>query len=186
MSRSPIDRASLLQVLAEAKISAFRLETHPVFSDPEEEAAIHAVERRLPPDFSYHDAWLDVVRGRLARGVRMQRLRLFQRPLTAYQRVEVFHVYPRSAEAGEEIRLHEVAADAEPMRRDFWLLDLPPGASHESLPDGVRGFWLRYSDKGALQHAEEARDFEVQWMARVRADFWSDAAPLAEASSLLR
>lgn len=185
MSRSPIDRASLLQALAEAQISAFRLETHPVFSDPEEEAAIRAMERRLLPDFSYHDAWLDVVRGQLARGVRMQRLRLYQRPLTAYQRVEVSHVYPRSAEAGEEIRLHEVAADAEPMRRDFWLLDLPPDASDRPIPGSVRGLWLRYAE-GAFQYAEEARDFEVEWMVRVRAEFWPGAAPFAEASSLLR
>jgi hypothetical protein len=189
LSRSPIDRAGLLQALALAKTSAFRLETHPAFRVPEEAAALEAVGHCRPPDLSYHDAWLGLVRERSGAGVAMQRLRAHQRTLTFYQRVEVFHVYPRSVQAGEEIRLLELPEDAEPMRRDFWLIDAPmdlaAGGPDDAVP-GACGLWLIYDLDGTFLRAEVARSFEVGWMCRIRREYWPDAVPLVEASSLLR
>lgn len=192
MNRPSIDRAGLLRALASAKTSLFRLETHPVFFDLDEEAALRALSEGREPDFSYHEAWLGLVQDRRAAGVEMRRLRIHQMPLTAYQRVEIFHAYPRSAQAGEEIRLLELPENAEPMRRDFWLVDAPVDlqAGGPDDPDepiaGVRGLWLVYGPDAAFLRAEEARPVEIGWMCRIRRECWPSAVPLAEASPLLR
>jgi uncharacterized protein DUF6879 len=103
--------------------SAFRLETLPEYRVPQDVESLRLFRDGQPPSESRkHRQWLTTVRNAVARGARMQRVRIVQTPLTEYQRFQFSWGYVENSEAGEDIRIldHEPAGL---LREDYWLFD---------------------------------------------------------------
>lgn len=103
--------------------SAFRLETLPEYLVPQDVEPLRIFREGKPqPAWHKERPWLATVRKAAARGARMQRVRLVQRPLTDYQRFQFSWGYTENSAAGEEIAIldHEPAGM---LRQDYWLFD---------------------------------------------------------------
>jgi hypothetical protein len=104
--------------------SAFRLETLPVYSVPQEVEMLAAFKRgedvRLPEDHP----WLERVRQHTRSGKLMRRVRIISHPLSDYLRFEL-SLYPRCVDAGEDIRIAEFNEGTERAicNQDLWLFD---------------------------------------------------------------
>jgi hypothetical protein len=111
--------ADLAWWLQNFQASAFRLETRPVYSVPQEADMLAAFLRDGSlPDMTGHP-WVKRVREHCASGRRMGRVRAVSRPLTDYERFELA-LYPHSRAAGEEIRICDGGGVG---GQDFWLFD---------------------------------------------------------------
>jgi hypothetical protein len=111
--------ADLAWWLTNFQASAFRLETRPVYSVPQEVAMLAAFKRDGSlPDMSSHP-WVKRVREHCGAGKRMERVRVVSRPMTDYERFELA-LYPHSHGAGEDIRICDGSYMGE---QDFWLFD---------------------------------------------------------------
>lgn len=132
--------ADLAWWLQNFQASAFRLETRPVYSVPQETELLAAFRRDGSlPDMADHP-WVKRVREHCGAGRRMERVRVVSRPMTEYERFEV-SLYPHSHSAGEVIRLVDrgsVEVDA-----DFWLFD-----DHTAV-------MLHYDAEGRFQGTED-------------------------------
>jgi hypothetical protein len=103
--------------------SAFRLETLPQYRmDTEAEPLRLFLEGKPEPEWRKDRPWLTTVRNAVARGARMQRVRIVQMPLTDYQRYQFSWGYVANEQAGEELSI----LDHRPpgmLHEDFWLFD---------------------------------------------------------------
>jgi len=116
--------ADLVWWLSNFQRSAFRLETLPAYSVPQEVEMLAAFKRgedvRLPKDHP----WLKKVRQHTRDGKRMERVRLVSYPLSDYLRFEL-SMYPQCVEAGEQIRIASLNEHPElgACNQDCWLFD---------------------------------------------------------------
>jgi hypothetical protein len=111
--------ADLAWWLQNFQASAFRLETKPTYSVPQESEMLAAFLRDGSlPDMSDHP-WVRRVREHCGAGRQMGRVRTVSRPLTDYERFELA-LYPHSRAAGEEIRICDGGYLGD---QDFWLFD---------------------------------------------------------------
>jgi hypothetical protein len=99
------------------KRSAFRLETLPEYSVPQEAEMLAAFKRGEPVDLPDDHPWLVRVRQHVLAGKAMRRVRVVSYPLTDYLRMEMSW-YPKSVAAGEDIRITD-----QRLTGDFWLFD---------------------------------------------------------------
>lgn len=111
--------ADLAWWLQNFQASAFRLETRPVYSVPQETEMLAAFRRDGSlPDMTDHP-WVKRVKAHCGAGRRMERVRVVSQPMTEYERFEV-SLYPHSHAAGEDIRICDAGHLGE---QDFWLFD---------------------------------------------------------------
>jgi hypothetical protein len=132
--------ADLAWWLQNFQASAFRLETRPTYSVPQESELLAAYRHDGSlPDMTDHP-WVKRVQEHCGAGKRMERVRLVSRPLTEYERFELA-LYPFSHAAGEDIRL--VDRGLVEVDRDFWLFD------------DQTAIMLRYDTEGRFQGTED-------------------------------
>ncbi len=129
--------------------TAFRLETLPAYSVPQETEMLAAFRRGEPVRLPDDHPWPQRVRSATQAGKTMQRVRVVSHPLTDYLRFEL-SLYPISVEAGEDIRI--ASRDDHPelaaCKADFWLFD-----------DAVV-ILLTYDHHGCFLGAEPATDLD--------------------------
>jgi hypothetical protein len=139
--------------------SAFRLECLPAY-DVTEDAEREAFRcwksgEELPP---VEREWLLTVRRAVARGARMQRVRMVSTQLTEYQRFQFAWGYQENTAAGEEIAI----LDHEPpglLRVDFWLFD---DATAVVLEYDDAGRFLRPVVAETVEPYRQARDMALK------------------------
>jgi hypothetical protein len=102
------------------EISAFRLEALPRYKVDDEVDALAQFESTGTLPAGHNNDWAELIRGNLAVGKTMKRLRLFEVPLNSYEAFERA-VYEINVEAGEEIHAAN-RADFQ-LDRDFWCFD---------------------------------------------------------------
>jgi len=105
--------------------SAFRLETLPVYSVPEEADDFQRFLSGESLPISMNEEWCDWTRQQTLLGKTLQRVRVISLPLSSYLRFEIDWRYVYSNVAGEEIYLLEkskIPADMLSLA-DFWLFD---------------------------------------------------------------
>jgi hypothetical protein len=103
--------------------SAFRLETLPEYRVPQDTESLAAFRNgESRPQARDDRPWLTTVRRAIARGARMQRVRLVSTPLTEYQRFQFRWGYEENTAAGEEISILDQRPDGL-WAVDFWLFD---------------------------------------------------------------
>jgi hypothetical protein len=103
--------------------SAFRLECLPEYRVPQDTESLAAFRNgESRPQARDDRPWLTTVRRAIARGARMQRVRLVETPLTEYQRFQFRWGYEENTAAGEEISILDYRPDGL-LAIDFWLFD---------------------------------------------------------------
>ena len=125
------------------------------------------------PTMSRKGPWMEHIRGEVARGLYTNRVHVVRGPLTDYLRFEFEWGYVYNAEAGERIRIVDLAEQPYPdglLDEDFWVID---------GRDVVRMF---YDAEGSYLGAEPVPDADkagylrcetVAWAAGVAfADYW--------------
>jgi hypothetical protein len=117
--------------------TAFRLETLAEYNVPQEAEMLAAFKRGEPVNLPDDHPWLVRVRQHVQSGKLMRRVRVVRTPLSDYLRMEMSW-YPKSVEAGEDIRIADLDDHQEltVCTQDFWLFD-------ESVV-----VTLRYDDQG--------------------------------------
>jgi hypothetical protein len=129
--------------------SAFRLETLPAYSVPQEEGWFAEWQRsgKLPELTPATDSWLKLVSEAKLAGKRMQRVHLVTPPLGEYLRFELATQIP-SVDCGEDCRIAETSRVQQVATRleDYWLFD-------ETI-----AIVLHYNADGRFLGAEQAED----------------------------
>ncbi|WP_106403774.1 DUF6879 family protein [Actinocorallia populi] len=160
------DLAALIQG---AKRSAWRLETLPVYTVPQEEEEFAAWRAGRAPKLQTPEtsAWLAELRDTTARGFSWGRVHVVDLPLTPYTRYELWG-YQANAAAGEDIGIAERDAhpDLELLRRDFWLVD------------DATAVWMDYDADGRFLQPVLATGGEVEVCRRMRDIALAHAEPL--------
>ncbi len=103
---------------------AFRLETLPAYSIPQEAGLFAAFRRGEHVTVPDDHPWPHRVSSATRAGKTMQRVRVISHPLSDYLRFEL-SLYPTSVEAGEDIRVASLDDHPELVacQQDFWLFD---------------------------------------------------------------
>lgn len=106
--------------------SAFRFETQPTYTMPNEQPRIALWRSGVPQPADHNQAWRDRVRWHRSQGRSISRVRIVQPPLTEYQRYSFEWSVPGNVEAGEDVRVLDLNdhPNLEPLpTTDWWLFD---------------------------------------------------------------
>ncbi|MGW4379971.1 DUF6879 family protein [Kitasatospora sp. NPDC004531] len=103
---------------------AWRLETHPVYTMPQEEEAIRRFRAGEPVTAADTAAWTERLEGYRRTGRTVGRVHVITRPLTEYLRFEFAH-YRHNVGAGEDVRILDLTDRENPglPEQDFWIFD---------------------------------------------------------------
>lgn len=119
---------------------AWRLETLPVYTVPQEsEKLARFMAGEKSPD-DYASAWMDEVEQWRTEGKSVGRVHVVTRPLSDYVRFEFEYYYRHHVKAGEEIRILDVTDRANPLpdAQDFWMFDGCKVVQMNYRPDGTQ------------------------------------------------
>lgn len=150
--------------------SAYRLECQQQYCSPEQDAAVAQFLSGRPVEIEL--GWSNSrTRQQAALGRRKEKVRIVVEPQTQYTQVELT-VYPRMAEAGEDIRILTVQMGDWPEglpRHDYWLFD-------------DRDVWrMHYHENYYFKGAELIDDPDLVAGYREARDLaWARAVPLNE------
>lgn len=105
--------------------SAFRLETLPQYLVPQESDELRRFLAGEEPPEGLRAGWCEKVAAHIAAGKVMQRVHVLTSPLSDYLRYEFAWGYALTVEAGEDIRILDLAERPDPglPDEDFWLFD---------------------------------------------------------------
>lgn len=107
------------------KHSAFRLETHAVYTVPGERETYQRFLDGETPTGDHATEWTDKVRRYQSTGRTIGRVHVLARPLSEYLRYEFEWWYRFNVSAGEDIRILDLTDTPDPglPDHDFWLFD---------------------------------------------------------------
>lgn len=144
--------------------TAFRLETLQQY-DPSAPDFRRYLDGEASPN---KQAWIDRLRGERERGLYRHRVRIVTAPVTDYTRYECEWGYAPNAEAGEDIRILDLADRSLPpvgyTREDFWLID------------DTYALFMQYDHDGVFVGAE-LEPTMVQICRNVRDAIWLASEP---------
>lgn len=104
--------------------TAWRFECQPVYTIPREQPGLQTFLSGEPMPPGHNERWHSNVRGWIASGKSIGRVRTVRQPLTDYQRYQLAWGIPGNVEAGEDIRILDLTDDDLGLpNQDFWLFD---------------------------------------------------------------
>jgi hypothetical protein len=114
----------LAALFRDFKSSAFRMETHPVYTMAGEQAGLARFLAGESKPEGHNSGWRDTVRRNLDAGKTMRRVKVVRRPFTDYTRFLFAWAIPGNVEAGEDYRILDVSDRAVGIpEQDFWVFD---------------------------------------------------------------
>lgn len=119
--------------------SAFRMETHQIYTMPAEQAELARFLAGEPIPDGFSAEWHAEIRGNRAAGKTMTRLKIVRQPLTDYTRFLLAWAVPGNVAAGEDYRII-TGADADELgipEQDFWMFDGTTVMLQNFGPDGT-------------------------------------------------
>ncbi|MGY1499489.1 DUF6879 family protein [Streptomyces sp. QTS52] len=105
---------------------AWRFEAQPVYTMPRETENVAGFLRGDSKPADHNSRWHERVRGFVASGRTIGRVRVVRHPLTDYQRYQFAWGIPGNIAAGEEIRVLDVSQDDYGLplsETDWWIFD---------------------------------------------------------------
>jgi hypothetical protein len=154
-----VTTVDLGQLFESFTVSAFRLECLPHYRVPQDVEWLQAFREGKPrPPERDARPWLQTVRDAKSRGARMQRVRMVETPLTAYQRFQFSWGYQENEGAGEEISILDHRPDGL-LVVDFWLFD---NTTAVVLEYDDAGRFLRPVVAETLAPYKQARDMALR------------------------
>jgi hypothetical protein len=105
--------------------SVFRLETRDLYTMPDEDDEFRRFREGEKPPADLWYPWLDTVAQAVQAGKSVQRVHVVTSPLSAYIRYEAEWGYVFNVQAGEDIRILDLATTPDPglPTQDFFLFD---------------------------------------------------------------
>lgn len=164
-----LDEAALDEYTDQFVHDAFRHETltaYDVSSDGGEFARFRAGERS--PNAEVVAPWGRWVRQQRARGATVRRLRILFAPPGNYLRFEMAWAYTANVQAGEDIRILDLAGQPRPpfvVDDEFWLLDRE------------RAALMHYDERGRFDHADTVEGFDATPIVLAADMAWDAAEP---------
>jgi hypothetical protein len=117
--------------------SAWRYERQPAYAMPREQDNLRRWRDGEPKPDEHNARGHERVRGIVAAGKSVGRVRVVGRPLTEYQRHQLEWAIPGNVEAGEDIRILDITnLDLDLPTQDFWLFDDATVVDLNFAPDG--------------------------------------------------
>jgi hypothetical protein len=119
---------------------AFRFETQPKYTMPNEAASLEKFLRGEPKPMDHNSRWHERVRAYVDSGKWIGRVRVISQPLTDYQRYQLAWGIPGNVAAGEDIRILDVTdQDFDlPIGQDWWMFDESRAVHLNFRPDGTQ------------------------------------------------
>lgn len=118
--------------------SAWRFETQPTYTMPNEQASQARFLAGEPKPDDHNASWHETVRSLVTAGKTIGRVRTVRRPLTDYQRYQLAWGIPGNIAAGEDIRILDLTEDDLGLpSQDFWLFDDRIVVDLNFRPDGT-------------------------------------------------
>ncbi|AZQ35865.1 hypothetical protein EJ357_22225 [Streptomyces cyaneochromogenes] len=120
---------------------AWRFESQPAYTMPREAENVARFLRGEPKPADHNARWHERVRGFVASGRTIGRVRIVRQPLTEYQRYQFAWGIPGNIEAGEDIRILDVTQDdyGLPLSgTDWWMFDASRIVHLNYRPDGTQ------------------------------------------------
>lgn len=107
------------------KRSAWRLETHAIYTMPQEQGTYQRFLSREKPTGEHATDWAARVAQMVSSGRTIGRVHVLTRPLSDYLRYEFEWWYQFNVQAGEDIRILDLTDQANPglPDEDYWLFD---------------------------------------------------------------
>lgn len=168
-----LDRAEFEELFTAFSDSAFRLETLPAYHEAVERDAVGRFMAGRPPDDTWIQGYLDMVRAATEQGRRFERVRVLQCPPTDYQRFVMDLAARCNIPAGEQIRVLDYEQARErglPIGSDFWIFDDARVA-------------VMHFDAGMLQSADLVSDpGSVEHFLQLRRVAWQAARPQGDST----
>jgi hypothetical protein len=165
-----LDEAGLGEYLDQAQHELFRLEVLDAYEVESDGGDFSRYLSGEPgPDPARKEPWLQRLRADAARGFRNYRVHVLTSPLSPYLRYECEWGYAPNAEAGEDIRILDLAKTPTPAQlifEDFWLMD-------------NRTMVLMRYDEGRFARAEVLPDGVLSRYQVARDAAWGAAEPFA-------
>ncbi|MDI2029442.1 hypothetical protein QFW96_12505 [Saccharopolyspora sp. TS4A08] len=159
----------LLQNFDECERTAWRFECQPTYTMPRERAGFDRWKAGEPKPEGHNSAWHERVRGYLAAGKALGRVRVVRRPFTIYQRYQMAWGIPGNIEAGEDIRmLDSTDLELDLPNQDFWLFD-DKTVVH-----------LNFEEDGTLINLEQLEDPDLSLYRKWRDTALAHAVPFSE------
>lgn len=121
------------------KQEAFRLETLPVYTMPEEDQEYQQFLDTGKLDVAEDDPWLVRIRRYRESGRTIGRVHVIRKPITDYLRFE-FAFYAHSTRAGEDVRILDLTDKDNPglPDQDFWMFDSTHVVEMQYRADGTQ------------------------------------------------
>lgn len=119
---------------------AFRFETQPKYTMPNEAASLADFLRGEPKPHDHNSRWHGRVRTYREAGKWIGRVRVVREPLTDYQRYQLSWGIPGNVEAGEDIRILDLTKTELdlPVGQDWWMFDEARVVHLNYRPDGTQ------------------------------------------------
>jgi hypothetical protein len=118
--------------------SAWRFETQPTYTMPNEQTSLARFLAGEPQPEGHNASWHETVRSLVAAGKTIGRVRTVRHPLTDYQRYQLAWGIPGNIAAGEDIRILDLTDDDLGLpSQDFWLFDDRLVVDLNFRPDGT-------------------------------------------------
>jgi hypothetical protein len=150
-------------VFDEFASSAFRLEVQPTYAmaDELDDLTLFLSGGSRPEGFN--DDWHEYIRGHVAGGKTVQRVKLIQRPYTDYTRFTMAWGVPGNVESGEDYRIIDLpAGGTSPLpRQDFWLFDDEQVVCLDFDADGAL-LGIELIEEPDLDHYRRLRDLGLR------------------------
>lgn len=129
---------NLLQQFAECQRSAWRFECQQTYTMPREQDNLSRWRSGQPKPEGHNAEWHERVKGYLADGKTIGRVRVIRRPLSEYIRFQLDWAIPGNIEAGEDTRILEMTElELDLPAHDFWLFDDQLVVDMNFNPDGT-------------------------------------------------
>lgn len=168
-----LDGQQFGQYLTDYKRTAWRFETQPAYSMPNEEENLRRWRAGEHKPESHNATWHDTVRRAVGAGKTIGRVRTVRHPLTEYQRFQLDWAIPGNIAAGEDIRILDLTGlDLDLPSQDFWIFDEGTVVDLNFRPDGTLinvdkleepdlDQYLKWRDT-ALAHAVSLREWNAR------------------------
>lgn len=135
--------------------SAWRWESQPVYSIPNEQEAVRAFLAGKPRPEGHNAGWHKFVRDTVASGRTIGRVRAVRRPLPDYVHYQLAWGIPANVEAGEDIRILDLTDDDYGLpRQDYWIFDESTVVQLNFNPDGTLNNLVQLEDADVTQYLQ--------------------------------
>lgn len=169
-----LDLSRLTELVEGTDHDAFRIETLPAYATPITSAEYRRwLDGEVEPNWEARKPWLDTLTRWVREGRQRRRVRVIHDPISTYERYACDWSYPSSVEAGELVRVLDLAEQEPPEK----LLSAP---EDWSLLDDRKVVKMHYGSDSQFQGAQVVGADRLELYRSAAAAVWEAAVPFGQ------